>query len=172
MTDNIFNDPFMDLIQEQIALERRVEITETKETPIYQKGTFVPAWVGSTTAGTFTYTANQTLVEWTRNGNRVDFNGRIVITAIGVAPVGTLTITGFPFTAVSDANMFVSGGGPFMAWAFNVAAGYTDAGLYIPNGAAAAVCVKSGDNLAIANVTGGELIVGDCRFAGCYRIAN
>lgn len=150
---------------------RAIGQTIVKEVPIYDEGSFVPTWFGVTTPGTFNYTANQCLVEWTRLGNRVLYNGRIVITAITVAPVGALTIAGWPFAAVSDATMANAGGGAFTAWAINVAAGYTDVGLQFANGSSAAVVTRSGDNVAIANVQGGELITGDCRFSGGYRIA-
>lgn len=140
-------------------------------TTFFATGSFVPTWVGSTIAGTFTYTANACLVEWTRIGNRLLFNGRIVISAIAVAPTGVLQIAGWPFPGVADANMAIAGGGPLLTWALNVAAGYTDVGMQVQNTASVAGIVRSGDNVAIANVQGGELIVGDCRFEGQYRVA-
>lgn len=134
-------------------------------------GSFVPEWQGSGTPGTFTYTASATLVEWWIEGNRLLYNGRIVITAISVAPTGALSIIGWPYAGVSDSGMAIAGGGAMISWALNVAAGYTDVSLNFVNGSSAASLVRSGDNVAIAGVQGGELIVGDCRFAGQYRIA-
>lgn len=161
------------------ANEQRLSITESKEVPggipgftsFYDTGSFVPTWVGVTIAGTFTYTTNQCLVEWTRIGNRLFYSGRIVITAITVAPTGPLQIAGWPYPAVADTNMTIAGGGPFLAWAINVAAGYTDVALQFANGSSLPVLPRSGDNLAIGFVAGGELIVGDCRFEGQYRVA-
>ena len=40
-------------------------------------GTFAPALVGSTIAGTFTYDATNTNAEWTRDGDRIRINGRV-----------------------------------------------------------------------------------------------
>lgn len=158
---------------------RRLEQTQVKETPggipgftsFYETGTFVPTWVGSTIAGTFTYTAASCLVEWTRIGNRVFFNGRIVISAITVAPTGNLQIAGWPFAGVSDASMAIAGGGTFIFWNMNVAAGYTQVELQFANGSSLAIVVRSGDNLGPGAVAGGELNVGDCRFEGSYRVA-
>lgn len=138
--------------------------------PQMDQGSFTPTWVGATIAGTFTYTANTTIVEWTRIGNRLFYNGRIVITAISVAPTGLLQIAGWPYAAVSDSTMLIAGGGAMLAWAINVTAGYTDVNVQFLNGGSLASVVRSGDNVAIAGVQGGELIVGDCRFAGQYRI--
>jgi len=139
--------------------------------PKMEQGTFVPTWVGATIAGAFTYTASATLIEWTRIGNRLFYNGRIVISAIGTAPTGALSIAGWPYPGVSDSGMAIAGGGPFIAWAMNVAAGYTDLALNMTNGSSLASVVRSGDNVAIGAVLGGELIVGDCRVEGSYRVA-
>lgn len=143
----------------------------SKETPIYSTGSFVPTWVGSGVAGTFTYTANSTLVEWTRIGNRLFYNGRIVISAITVAPTGNLQIAGWPFAGVADANMAIAGGGTGIFWSMNVAAGYTQVELQASNGSSLIVLTKNGDNIAPAAVAGGELLVGDFRFEGQYRVA-
>lgn len=161
------------------SIARALEQTQVKEVPggitgfttFFATGTFTPTWVGSTIAGTFTYTLTSCLVEWSRYGNRVLFNGRIVITAIGVAPTGVLQIAGWPFAAVADTNMAIAGGGTMITWAINTAAGYTDVSLQFANGAVVGSLARSGDGLAIASVLGGELIVGDCRFEGQYRVA-
>lgn len=168
-----------ELLTQQRDMQRRYGSTEVKETPgnipgfdsFYETGSFVPTLVGGGTAGTFTYTANQCLVEWTRSGNRLLFNGRIVITAIGTPPTGNLSIAGFPFAGVSDATMAIAGGGTFIEWAINMAAGYTDAGLQAANGSTSMIITRSGDNLAPGAVQGGELIIGDFRFWGQYRVA-
>lgn len=160
-------------------IARRLEQTQVVERPggvsgfdtFYETGSFVPVWVGATIAGTFTYTANATIMEWTRIGNRLFFNGRIVITAIGVAPTGVLQVTGWPYPGVADANMAIAGGGVLIEWQINVAAGYTDVNSQFTNGSSVMTLVRSGDALAPASVLGGELIVGDCRFEGSYRIA-
>jgi len=171
------SDPFEELIREQRLLEQTVERTRLKEIPIKDKGTFTPALVGSGTAGTFTYTANLTLVEWTRNGNRIEFNGRLVITAIAVAPVGNMTITGFP-AGFSDSTMAIAGFCTFVQWQFNVAAGYTHVVGQFANGSTSMTILKNGDNLASTIVQGSEVaLIGgggtniDLRFGGGYRCA-
>lgn len=168
-----------ELIGAQKKTAADLGVTKVKETPgnipgftsFYDFGSFVPTWVGSTIAGTFTYTANATLIEWSRIGNRLFFNGRIVITAITVAPTGNLQLAGFPYPGVSDATMAIAGGGTAFFWAANVAAGFTQVGLQAANGSTLMVVVKSGDNLAPGAVLGSELIVGDWRFEGSYRVA-
>lgn len=167
-----------DMLKMLYENNRRLKQTETREVPgnipgftsFYDTGTFVPTWVGSTIAGTFTYTTNQCLFEWTRIGNRLFFSGRIVISAIAVAPTGNLQLAGWPYPGVADANMTYAGGGPATSWSFNVAAGYTDIGIQLVNGSSLALIPKNGDNLAISAVAGSELIVGDCRFEGQYRV--
>lgn len=168
-----------DMLRTLYANEQRLRQTEVKETPggipgftsFYETGSFVPTWVGGGTAGTFTYTAGASLVEWTRIGNRLFFNGRIVISAILVAPTGNLLLSGFPFAGVSDATMAIAGGGTMLFWTLNVAAGYTQVELQINNAGSAMFVVRSGDNVGPSTVQGGELIVGDCRFEGSYRVA-
>lgn len=153
------------------ALDEEISRLKTPDVLSRDSGSFTPAWVGTGTAGTFTYTSNVTIVEWFRLGNVLLYHGRITITAISVAPTLNLTITGWPFPGVSDANMNFAGGGTFTGWAINLQAGYTQVGLQFANGSSVASLVESGDNLAPVAVQGGELITGSCRFAGHYRIA-
>ncbi len=135
---------------------------------------FTPTLVGSGTAGTFTYTANATIVEYTRIGNRVFYNGRIVITAITVAPVGNMTIRGWPITPVSDANMAIAGGGVMILYSgLTVAAGYTQIELQAANGSTQVAINKNGSGVAPASVIGAETVgvagAIDLRFFGQYR---
>lgn len=161
-----------DLRRRVALLERRAGRLETKPAPYYQTGTFVPTLVGATTPGTFTY-GNGTLVEWTRIGDRLYFNGRISISATTVAPVGSLTIRGWPLAGVADTNMAIAGVAA-MAWAFvNMPAGFTAIILQFANGSTNASLVRVGQNVNQAAVAGGELAGGvyDFRFGGHYRVA-
>lgn len=161
----------MNLYERILKLEKAVRELSARSFIQYDSGTFVPTWVGSTIAGTFTYTATACLVEWTRIEDRLHYNGRIVISAIAVAPTGSLQIAGWPYPGVADTNMAIAGGGSIFFWQLNVAAGYTDVGLQFANGGSLALVVRSGDNLAPAAVAGGELLAAsDCRFSGSYRI--
>lgn len=59
-------------------------------------GSFTPTYVGTTIAGTFTYTTQ--LGYYVKLGGLVFITGRVVISAISVAPTGNMTIGGLPFT--------------------------------------------------------------------------
>ena len=65
----------------------------------YEEGTFTPAVQGSTTAGTATYSTQTG--QYTKIGNRVIFNLRIIYT--GGTGTGNLRVGGLPFT--SNNNM-------------------------------------------------------------------
>lgn len=80
----------------------------------YEEGSFTPTITGTTTAGAPTYTVN--LGDYTRIGNRVDFNMRIAVSNFGGA-VGDLRILGLPFLvksgAANQAGVCVSYAAPF-----------------------------------------------------------
>jgi len=139
---------------------------------IPQAGSFAPALVGAGTAGTFTY-GNANLVEYTVIGNRLFFNGRVDISATTVAPVGNLTITGWPYAGVANASMAIAGIGSCEWRGVTFAANYLGIALQFANGSSAATLVKSGTaGVNLAALTGGELGGGvyDFRFGGSYRI--
>lgn len=160
---------------------RRLQAVETQlgrrlpEVPIFQTGTFQPSLTGGGTPGTFTYSAGARSVNWTRNGNRVSFNGRIQITAITAAPTGAMSITGFPATLVAASTGFgAPGGADFGFWTLNIAAGYSQVAGQFTDGATSFLLIRSGDNVAPANVDGAEIAlvggVADFRFKGEYQI--
>ena len=139
-------------------------------------GSFIPTLVGSGVAGTFTYTSPGTLVEWTQIDNRLLFNGRIVITAIAVAPTLNMTINGFPYAGVSDATMAIAGGGTMFGWrGITLPAGFTQVGLQAANGSTSLTIIRQGSNAAATIVQGAEIVlvggVLDFRFEGQYRVA-
>jgi hypothetical protein len=137
-----------------------------------EQGTFTPTLVGSGTAGTFTYVANANLVEWTRVGNRLFFNGRVQISAIAVAPTLNMSINGWPYAGVADTNMAIAGGASMIVWQANIAAGYTQVAGQFANGSSSMLLVESGDNVGLAVMQGGEIITTtQFRFEGSYRIA-
>lgn len=137
-------------------------------------GTFTPALAGVGTAGSFTYTAQA--ANYTRIGDRVFFNGRITASAITVAPVGLMTITGLPFAANATGAGGVMGVCAFaLQTAFNVAAGYTQIEGVITATESRIQIYKNGDNVAVAAVTGAETVgipagTIDLLFAGHYQI--
>lgn len=153
-------------------MRRKLDQQAVKGGPLYLEGSFSPTLVGAGTAGTFTY-GNGNLVEWTREGNRLFFNGRVHITATTVAPVGALTINGWPFAGVANANMAIAGEGSGSWHGVNLPANYWFVTVQFANGTSAASLMRSGTNNAEAAVAGGELVGGvyDFRFAGNYRVA-
>jgi hypothetical protein len=66
----------------------------------YETGTWTPAFSGTGTAGTFTYTGARS-GGYVRTGEIVIAHGRIAISAISVAPTGNMRITGLPVTSAA-----------------------------------------------------------------------
>lgn len=169
------DDPFRDIILEQQRLEEEISNISNKETPIYEAGTWVPTLSGAGTAGTFTYTATERGGEYTRFGRRIWFNGRVRITVITVNPVGALRITGLPFAAATPTNFTLSGGATVHDYqGFTLPAGYTQVGMRILAGTQLINIVRSGSNIARADMVGADMaLVGgvfDLTFSGHYRM--
>jgi hypothetical protein len=72
----------------------------------YEEATFTPALAGITTAGTgWAYTMQTG--SYTRIGDRVHAQGRIILSAVSTDATGQIAITGLPFT-VKNANNYFS----------------------------------------------------------------
>lgn len=161
------------LLQRLHELERRIGQVEVKEKP-GAYGTWTPALAGVTTPGTFTYTTQAG--NYTRLGNRLFFNGRIITSAITVAPVGLMTITGLPIVAEATGAGGAMGVCNFVfLTGFNVAAGYTQLAGLIVTAESRIQIYKSGDAVATVGVTGAEtpgIPAGtiDLIFSGHYQI--
>lgn len=89
--------------------EERLRQTETKEVPadsgfssFYAKGTFVPVYQGSGTAGTWVYSVQTGF--YTRIGNICFFTLSVAVSSRSVAPTGTARIINLPFTSLSTTN--------------------------------------------------------------------
>lgn len=161
------SDDMLRMLRENDA---RLRQTEVKEVPIVTKGTFAPTFVGSTIAGTFTYTTQNG--NYTRLGNVVHVQAHIVISVITVAPTGNLQLGGLPFTSatpdpgtlnISDYTGITLGAG-YSQLGARVAASATTANLTKSGSAIQALFVQGG---ALALITGAAEIV----FSGTYRIA-
>lgn len=63
----------------------------------YAEGNWTPAFVGSGTAGTMTYSAQEGT--YTRIGNLCSAGGYLAVSSISGAPTGTIRVTGLPFPA-------------------------------------------------------------------------
>jgi len=137
----------------------------------YDQGTWTPAFAGGTTPGAPTYTARTGY--YTRIGNRVTVDFRVVINAIDGAAAGNFRITGLPFAALTDGNM--TWGGFVSAANIITHAAFSQFALGIPTGATYADLYEFG----VPSVSGGAAIVpitaaaNGCSIAGTitYRIA-
>lgn len=175
------SDMSTDMLRRMQADAARLRQTETRETPgnvpgftsFYDVGTFTPVLQGTTIAGTFTYDAANTHVEWSRIGNRVMLNGRLRITAIAVAPTGNLQIITLPFTPLASAGS-IAGGVGLVYTGITLTAGHTQLQGDILSGAAAIRLFEVGSNIAAASVVGGALVlvggVADFRFSGHFQV--
>ena len=161
-------------------IARRLEQTQVVERPggvtgfdaFYATGTWVPAFAGTTIAGTFTYGAT-TAGTWTRIGNLVFLEGRITVTANAVAATGNLTITGLPFASVAGLTSNVAGSLVAAYWGNVVlTAAKTDRGGWIQSGVSVINLTESGNNVAAAFMPGGNAKANtDLTFTAVYQAA-
>jgi hypothetical protein len=70
----------------------------------YEEGTFTPTIIGTTSAGTGTYSANSQIGRYTKIGNRVYFTIYLVWTAH--TGTGNIRVTGLPFTSIATTNTY------------------------------------------------------------------
>lgn len=163
-----------DMVRQIRALRKHANRSAAKPGILQLTGSWVPTLIGLTTAGTLTYDATNTKAEYTRLANRVFFQGRIRFTAIPVAPVGTMVITGLPFTAATT-GFNVAGGATFAAWTVDLPAGYTYVNGVVPDSGTNLQLERDGDNVAPTAVLGAEIVliggVANFFFAGQYRVA-
>lgn len=152
---------------------RRLDAIEARSQINYVTGTWVPTLIGLTAAGTLTYDATNTHANWTRMGNRVEFQGRIRFTAIPVAPVGTMVITGLPYTAATT-GFNMAGGASFPVWTVDLPAGFTFVSGFVPDSGTNLQLQRNGDNVASAAVAGAEIVLvagaANFFFEGQYQV--
>lgn len=153
-------------------MERVLERLATIEQLLRAEGTFTPALAGAGTAGTFTYDTSNTEAQYTRIGDRVFFNGRVIVTGTSVAPTGNLSITGLPIAAGANGfNGNILGGASIGYSGLNLQAGYTQVEGWIVGGATSILLYEMGDNVARTIVQGGELAAtSDFFFSGWYKV--
>lgn len=158
------------MIRRMRTIGRVADRAAAKPVPIFT-GSFTPTLVGSGVAGTFTYTANATLVEWTRIGNRLYYNGRIVITATTVAPTLNMSINGWPYAGVASATMAIAGGGDLAIAGITLPANYLQTHLQFTTNATPSIIRSATAAAGLAIVQGAELAATmDIRFWGNYRV--
>jgi hypothetical protein len=170
MNDRLFltEDPNTQLAIELARLRERVAALEAIEQPIRDTGLWTPSFTGTTSNGTITYTIQAG--KWTRQGDIVFVVGRILTSAISVAPAGTLGIAGLPFPAVATTNN-IAGVASMAIWSANITNGYTQVEGQILDTTSDIRLTRSGDNVTPATLTGSELIAGEWRFNGFYWVA-
>lgn len=81
----------------------------------YEEGTWTPVIRGSTTAGLFTYSAQQGI--YTKIGRLVTVHVNLVVNTVTTAAAGNLEISGLPFNASSGVNYY----GPYGLYHFGIA---------------------------------------------------
>lgn len=96
-----------DLIRKLRTQGRRLGRTEAKAGPLYLEGQgstpeWTPAFAGTGTAGTFTYSVQ--VGYYTRIGRLVFIQFFVSISAIGTPPTTNMVITGLPITPSSATN--------------------------------------------------------------------
>lgn len=69
---------------------------------LYETGTWTPVLIGSSTAGSLTYTFQNGI--WTRVGRVYHVNFRLRVNTSSVDPVGEIRVTGLPATALTDTD--------------------------------------------------------------------
>jgi hypothetical protein len=116
----------------------------------YEKGTFTPTIGGATVAGVQTY-AIQTGF-YTRIGDRVYFNLRIVLSAKDAATSGLLIIAGLPFTSNATASNF-SAAAVSNAGTFDLTLLYTQISAEVQNNGTNIYLGQIGDNVAFSLLT-------------------
>lgn len=160
-------------------LEQRLGRVEVTEVPIVQVGTWEPKLSGDgVQPGVFTYNATVTIGYYTRDGNRVDFDARVLITAITTPPTAgsnirislptiyTVATSPTPFAGVAyiDAQTGVT-----------YTAGYGRISGYVLSASPFLYLRQTGSGVAAANILAGNIgLVGgniDFVIAGSYRVA-
>lgn len=121
------------------------------DTNTFPSGDWTPTIIGSTTAGTQTYT--------TQTGRYVDLGndlffvaGRVILSALGGTAAGNVLIGGLPFTTKDESGALVGALGVSAYDNINLSAGYSQIGLVPSSNAATLMLVESGDNVAAQQV--------------------
>lgn len=94
------------LLHQAVVFNGAVNVSGQLTAGALANGAWTPSFVGTSTAGTFTYTMQSGF--YYLLGNLVFVIGNVQISAISVAPVGTMTIAGLPFASVGTTNNLAS----------------------------------------------------------------
>jgi hypothetical protein len=159
----------VDTIRRIQNLEAAVRRLQTLTQAVYAEGTWTPVFFGSTIAGTFTYTKQ--VGRYTRLGDTVLLRGRVAISAIAVAPTGSMFITGLPFTSANIADVY---GGIYFEFISQIIypAGKLELTSYISPNDTRIALATSQTNAAGASYPAASFtnVATDLIFAGSYQV--
>lgn len=158
-----------EVVRRILALETQLERAGQQLSTFATTGSWTPAFVGTGTAGTFTY-VNQ-IGRYTRISNQVVIHASIRISAIAVAPVGNMTITGLPLTSANVTNLNYSLTFGYID-NFNYAANAIDLLAVVAPNTTVINLYESFDNAAIAAVPAANFTNANCwlMLSGVYQI--
>ena len=131
--------------------------------------TFTPAFTGSGTAGTFTYSAQRG--HYTRLENLCFFRIYLEVSAVSVAPTGDLNITGLPFTNATGANGGLSGVSVGYVNSFNLTANCVQLTAYVEANATLIRLMEVFDNAATTRFPAASFQPSGIILSGFYQIA-
>lgn len=122
-----------------------LNLTQTRiENCTFPSGDWTPTIIGSSTAGTQTYTAQ--IGRYVDFGQVVWVSGRVVLSAVGGTIAGNALIGGLPFTTATESALVGSvsvSGYDYI----DLSAGYTQLGIVPTPNATTLTLLESGDNV-------------------------
>ena len=134
------------------------------------QGTFTPTLIGSSTAGTQTYTTQAG--SYNQIGNQVFFRGRVSISAKDAAIAGNVLIGGLPITSIADTQAFAIVDLEFSGITFS--GGYTQLMGDISSAGATQIGIQQvGSGVGVlALPVSGLAAATTIRFSGVYTVAG
>ena len=158
------HDPLLQMI---LALRADLDELRDQESATPKSGTWTPTFLGTSTAGVFTY--NVQSGAYSLIGKIVYFTGRARITAIGTPPVGNMQMGGLPFTCESGFFHPVTFG---IVGQFNYSASSIGLTGFVNVSDTTITLRETFDNIADVNVPAANFtnVACDILVSGVYRI--
>jgi len=119
----------------------------------YGEGSFVPV-LSFATPGSSSWTGAVTSGAWTRNGNRLQFNGSISVTLAKGTGAGNLQLGGLPLAATVATRFWC------LLTGFNKA-GFTQTAVLIQPGGVPGLIQAGGPGVAIATLAAADMVDGN-----------
>lgn len=130
--------------------------------------TFTPAFTGSGTAGSFTYSAQRG--NYIKLFNYCFFHIYLEVSAVSVAPTTDLNITGLPFTSASGANGGLSGCSIGYINSFNLSASKIMLTAYVEAGQTLIRLMEVQDNAATTRFPAASFQASGIILSGFYLV--